>query len=907
MIRLDKVRKKSHAGQRKKWQDEEIGGTSDTISSEDASDYEISEPGRERPTQEIWNDEQIWNDLQNLDEAERCIQLLNYEDNDVLLEDVNNETVLLLALWLEKNDVVEKVLNKYKNIEAKDTCGRYAVHLAAYIGNAEGLKLLIHHGAKVDTWDTKYKVTPLHCAASKGNLECIKILIRHGADVNSGIKTSKSPLHFAVYSMATEAVAELLDNGATPNTTQVFSETPLHVAAALGSSEIINLLLKHGAAVDIQCGFDKVTPLHLAASEGDPECCRLLLRAKAPTNARNHKLQTPLHLAALSQCAETLEVLLRAGADPNATDIDGRTPLHSSIVKVTRSCECVRLLLKHGTEINKPDAFGYTALHLAALNEFSHCVMFLINNGGDVTARTNGGISVLNFITRKTPDVIPKYLLKFDESIRLNDHEIGDVDCELKLDFRALVPSMGHKETELLLNFIEVGHKDILKHPLCETFLFLKWRRIRKFFLFSLFYHSLFVSLFSFYILGVFLKDCTPSNSLGSTFCDVNEITKIIGYTLISLNVLMLGKELFQIAHSWRTYIKQWENWLQWMIIICVFACVNPHSSRMNIRTNIQMWQHHVAAVGIFLTWLELMMIVGRFPTFGLYIQMFTTVSVNFVKFMAAYFCLLLAFALCFGVIFANYNSFKRLPLVLIKVIVMMSGELEYEDIFFDETQPIKFPWTAQVMFLAFVVLVTIILTNLMVGLAVSDIQGLQQSAGLDRLVRQAELVAHLESMLFSKLLICIPNKLMKFLHRQSLLLKSEYHWALYIRPNDPRETRIPKYIITNIYNLVVEKREKLRKRFKKRITEQYSGNTNSFVSPGLSRINSYMSYVAAENPKGKSVRSQVDDLGNEFIEFTRSFKTRLEKMYRQLSSDKNEKGAKVNKQSSLEKDYQII
>lgn len=658
--------------------------------------------------------------------------------------------------------------------------------------------------------------------------------------------------------------------------------------------------------MDIQCGFDKVTPLHLAASEGDPECCRLLLKANAPSNARNHKLQTPLHLAALSQCAETLEILLRAGADPNATDIDGRTPLHSSIVKVTRSCECVRILLKYGTEINKPDSFGYTPLHLAALNEFSHCVMFLINNGGDVTARTNGGISVLNFITRKTPDVIPKYLLKFDESIRLNDHEIGDVDCELKIDFRALVPSMGNKETELLLNFIEVGHKDILKHPLCETFLFLKWRRIRKFFLFSLFYHSLFVCLFSFYILGVFLKDCTPTNSRGTAFCDVNEITKIIGYTLLCLNILMLGKELFQIAHSWRIYVKQWENWLQWMIIICVFACVNPISSRMNIRTNIQMWQHHVAAIGIFLTWLELMIIVGRFPTFGLYIQMFTTVSVNFVKFMAAYFCLLLAFALSFGVIFANYNSFKQLPLVFIKVIVMMSGELEYEDIFFDDTQPIKFPLTAQVMFLAFVVLVTIILTNLMVGLAVSDIQGLQQSAGLDRLVRQAELVAHLESMLFSKLLICIPNKLMKFLHRKSLLLKSEYHWALYIRPNDPRETRIPKYIIKNIYNLVVEKKEKLRKRFKKRITEQYSGNTNSFVSPGLSRINSYMSYVA-ENPKTKSVRSQVDDLGNDFIEFTRNFKNRLEKIYRQLSSDKNEKTCKVNKQSSIEKDYQMI
>lgn len=40
-------------------------------------------------------------------------------------------------------------------------------------------------------------------------------------------------------------------------------------------------------------------------------------------------------------------------------------------------------------------------------------------------------------------------------------------------------------------------------------------------------------------------------------------------------------------------------------------------------------WQHHVAAIVIFLVWLELMMLVGRFPIFGLYVQMFTK-GINF-------------------------------------------------------------------------------------------------------------------------------------------------------------------------------------------------------------------------------------------------------------------------------------
>lgn len=40
---------------------------------------------------------------------------------------------------------------------------------------------------------------------------------------------------------------------------------------------------------------------------------------------------------------------------------------------------------------------------------------------------------------------------------------------------------------------------------------------------------------------------------------------------------------------------------------------------------NTSNWQHDFAAITIFFCWLELMMIIGRFPTFGLYVQMFTT------------------------------------------------------------------------------------------------------------------------------------------------------------------------------------------------------------------------------------------------------------------------------------------
>lgn len=418
--------------------------------------------------------------------------------------------------------------------------------------------------------------------------------------------------------------------------------------------------------------------------------------------------------------------------------------------------------------------------------------------GGDVTLRTNGGVSALSFIVRRVPDVIPRYLCKLDDAVHVSEHELGDVDCELVIDFRPLVPCLSRGEAELLLAFIEVGRKDVLKHPVAETFLFLKWRRIRKFFVMSFIYHALFITLYSLYILQIFLCE--------SRSCDVPTYLRPVQYLILLLNTCFLSKEIFQSCLDWSAYIRQWENWLQWLIILGVFLCTIPRWDNGEIRHNTSNWQHDIAAITIFFCWLELMMIIGRFPTFGLYVQMFTTVTVNFATFLLAYSCLLIAFGLAFSVLFSNYAAFQ-LPASLVKTVMMMSGELEYEDIFYsNSTTQSHYPATAHGMFLIFVVLVTVILTNLLVGLAVSDIQALQESAGLDRLVRQTQLVAHLESMLFSSLLTCAPKQLLGVL-RWGALLTASHTRTLTIRPNDPRENRIPKDLIASVYKMVASRK----------------------------------------------------------------------------------------------------
>ncbi|XP_065072849.1 transient receptor potential channel pyrexia isoform X2 [Ochlerotatus camptorhynchus] len=842
-----------------------------SISSEsDVAGVEISSPNQphdmcstSREGQaEIWTISEVESSLRDLPDAERIGELLeSLLPVDAVLVDYSYEldSTLLLAVWASKHILLKQLLAmEGVNVNASDFWGRTALHLACYIGDYRAVELLLQYGAKPQAWDKEKKATPLHCAASCGSIESIALLMTKGIDINAGIE-KHSALHYAVQRNSKQCVEFLLKNGADPNTPQVYTQTPLHVAAANAYVECMELLLKYGADARSQYGQKKITSLHLAASENYLDCVKLLIQSGADIDARNRDQQTPLHLACLSQCLETVIYLISQKADVHAVYRDGRTALHASIVKESRFWDCTLSLLKAKVDVNRADNFGYTPLHIAALNEFSTCAFMLIEYGADITARTNGGVSALSFIIRRTPEIIPKYIDKLDMAISVNSiHEIGDVDCEIRLDFRPLVPNTDRGETELLLAFIEVGQRRILKHPLCETFLLLKWRRIRKFFLFSLFYHGLFVLLFTAYVLGVYVKDCRLRS------CRTAAYVPVIAYIVIFMNIILMTKEIFQMMHGFIGYIRYWENWLQWSIVIGIFLCTqNPSREISDVPT----WQHHVAAVVIFLAWLELMMLVGRFPIFGLYVQMFTTVAVNFSKFLMAYCCLLFAFGLSFCVLFPNYISFKRILRGLLKTIVMMAGELEFEDIFYGDNINILYPGTAHGMFLAFVLLVTVILTNLLVGLAVSDIQGLQQSAGLDRLSRQAELISRLEGLMFSRMLRKAPIRLWAIFQKIALLKTSRLRLHFRVKPNDPREKRIPKELITSIYKLVAERRERNQSMKRKRTYRNMQAfqelmDEDAQVTLRRQRFRNCKIRTVSENPYLTTAANRTSDFG---------------------------------------------
>jgi ABC-type multidrug transport system fused ATPase/permease subunit len=92
--------------------------------------------------------------------------------------------------------------------------------------------------------------------------------------------------------------------------------------------------------------------------------------------------------------------------------------------------------------------------------------------------------------------------------------------------------------------------------------------------------------------------------------------------------------------------------------------------------------QHSCGAIAIFLSWLNLVMFMSPFPKFGLYIMMFQHVLSTFFEFFTVLFIFILGFAFTFRMILSHKMPFQDTVTSVISILVMMIGEMEFQDTF---------------------------------------------------------------------------------------------------------------------------------------------------------------------------------------------------------------------------------
>ena len=153
-------------------------------------------------------------------------------------------------------------------------------------------------------------------------------------------------------------------------------------------------------------------------------------------------------------------------------------------------------------------------------------------------------------------------------------------------------------------------------------------------------------------------------------------------------------------------------------------------------------WQWPLGSVCVTVIWLNLLSLIRKLPFLGIYVVMFTDVFQTFMKVSGVVFLFVMAFSLGFHGLLANQENFKDLSNSLIKTFVMTTGELEYDNLFFDEhfqlrLNTVTYESTTRIFFIVFVIIMPIIIMNLLVGLAVDDIKAVQENAVLQRQAMQ--------------------------------------------------------------------------------------------------------------------------------------------------------------------------
>ncbi|XP_033362264.1 transient receptor potential channel pyrexia-like isoform X1 [Bombus vosnesenskii] len=627
------------------------------------------------------------------------------------------------------------------------------VQLAAWQGNIELLQLLYENGADINATDKIGRCALFH-AAHHGNCEVVNWLLEHGAStenrvgVDSCYKNTRSP-------------SNLCFIGQNLPTPECWGRTPMHQAVKNNHAAVVKILVEAGADVNAE-DERGITPLLLAGTAIVKEdfneiskfndIVEILVAAKASTNVIDPNTGTTvLHTAtSLGSCSATKR-LLNGGAWPlYQCKGTGSTPLH--LAASTGNPEALSILLESipSCDIDIRDNINRTPLHRAAYQGHHDCVRILIDHGGNLGAETNTGITVIDAIFAHIPTPVLFLNDILSSRVKMSSVESSVENSQITIDFNVLAPKgelqMG-VVTSLIAAASNVEQLTILQHPLVETFLWLKWSKLRVFFFSLVFVHALLVFSLSGYSITILQYE---------TDCG------LLRRILSSCSCVLFLHNVVQVLMVPRYYLRQYETWLSFTCaaISLTISMGNAYRSEItassgekelhDARQPLQ-WMLHSISLAILLAWMQMMLLIGRLPMCGYYALMFSTVLKNILKVLLAFVCLIVGFAFSFAVLFHGNDQFRNSWRAVVKTVVMMMGEYEYGALFSDEKNGSSFlPATSRVVFLAFVMLASIVLMNLMIGLAVNDIQGLEKEGHIRQLLKQAEFVAHLERLVLT-------------------------------------------------------------------------------------------------------------------------------------------------------------
>lgn len=705
------------------------------------------------------------------------------------------------ACSLQRLHILTELLNYDAKVGAVNGLGYTALHLAVCEGWHQGVALLLQHGASPNTVSNPPLTvkgvrveTPLHCAVRRGDLASVVLMLQHQADLTLRDGDNCSVLHLAAMSRSHEVTRQLLQ--------EKLNHRLVTVSDNDGNTALHKALL-------MDCDTAEESTVHEIVEE--------LVKAGANVNATNKWKESPLFLAARHRLPKLVALLLSLGADPTLLTHRGQSVLHAVCRRGCAAC-LARLLATNLVNelVTAADKEGREPFHYAVHSGSIDCCELLLNHGDHLTRVDRDGTSRCSLILEHLPSATQLLRRLFDAHIRLSNNPQHEVDFRVTFDYSVLSLEEEGEQGSLISDLSNSRLEALLKHPLLESFLFIKWRKIKPFFYCSVLIYFMFLMMHTTFIIITY-----GGNSL--RWRDNADSLAIFFVLHVTMFLLILIPDMIIMFANFKKYIRQWETLTKIIALgssaVVMFSHIIPFYSEGEVLEDLQAnimendtaeelnttgnfiqngtlstsSEHdshsqvevpllrRAAAISAFFCWVEFMMLLGRFPSLGTYVLMFSRVAKSIIKFIAAFFSLIIGFSISFMVLFHNKEAFRSFPLSLVKTLTMMIGEIEYSALLDD----IEMPLMSCLFLVLFLFLVCVLMANLLIGLAVNDIPDLQRQGKIKRLSKQASyLVSYEKLMLIARVLRCFPRQLRVFMSSRCRIPQ-----VVHVLPNKHRKS----------------------------------------------------------------------------------------------------------------------
>ncbi|XP_031562772.1 transient receptor potential cation channel subfamily A member 1-like [Actinia tenebrosa] len=702
------------------------------------------------------------------------------------------------ACILGNMELLKSIVSSGASLEAEDIEGMTPILRACLNGNVEIIEYLINEGASLEA--EVDAPSPLMCAVKRGHSDAIRLLLRRGSSVFVRDLHQRTCLHVAVWSDNEGTLDILLEDClALINSRDKECNTPLHYAALNGNLKMILKLLDSGADNNLGDDEDKL-PIHLAAEVGDLECFKALFDINPESiHATDYRLRTPLYYAALENHTEVVSFLIENGAHVNIRDDDRLSPLLA--VCRESSVDIVELLLNHGANLESLSKNRATALLVASFYGNSHVVRTLLNRGAKIEVdespfgkgcleaamrggqkdtcmeiikhkrwrdalkvKDHEGFTCMKGLIEKYPDVAKVVL---DKCVVSSNYPPTDEKHSITYNFEFLSI---HPDERIYtgcdtyfgpLTMLQNGRSELLLHPVTRELLRAKWNAIAKYqVLFALSMYITFAINFTLYIIcfGQINPNTGKMISYDYPFCR----DEVMNYQSLAVS---LFSGIWLLTHMYRALRERWNymNRDSLVEVVMLLSCLMSSAFGEYVLVLDQKEQFTWGIYSIVVCYIVLLFYIQTVFDSGIYVTMLFVVLKSLVKVFAIFLILIVAFALVFtfllykGEELGNIQGPNNTTIVIkhpfnniwsaaVKVMAMMIGELEYTRFFVEQDN--DSPPLTIFIFVVFCLLLPIVLMNLLIGLAVGDIESVQKNAELKLLTIKIEVIYATEQQL---------------------------------------------------------------------------------------------------------------------------------------------------------------